>query len=250
MDFKGKKVIVTGGGQGIGEGICLNFAKFGADVAIFEINTETAEKVAKKITALGVKSLVVKTDITDQDNVKQSVQKVLDEFGTIDILVNNAGYVKPEPSNFVDETADYWDKIIDVCYKGTIYCTRAVLDTMIANKSGKICSIASDAGRVGQNGQAVYSGAKGGVIAFSKALAKEVARYKINVNCVCPGATRTPGFDNMPPDLQEKISKSYLFRRVAEPLDIANAVAFLCSEYSVYMTGQPLSVSSGYTMIG
>jgi 2-hydroxycyclohexanecarboxyl-CoA dehydrogenase len=249
MDFKGKSVIVTGGGQGIGEGICDNFAKFGADVAIFDLNMETAGAVSNKLKEKGVKSIAVKTDVTDLENVNQSVQTVIKEFGTVDILVNNAGYVMPEQSWFKDETPDYWDKVIDVCYKGTIYCSKAVLDTMIEKKSGKICSIASDAARVGQRGQAVYSGAKGGVIAFSKALAQEVAFYKINVNCVCPGATRTPGMDTMPKEMQEKIAKSYLFRRVAEPLDIANAVCFLCSEYSVYMTGQTLSVSSGYTMI-
>ena len=249
MDFKGKSVIVTGGGQGIGEGICENFAKFGADVAIFDLNMETAGAVSNKLKEKGVKSIAVKTDVTDLENVNQSVQTVIKEFGTVDILVNNAGYVMPEQSWFKDEKADYWDKVIDVCYKGVIYCSKAVLDTMIEKKSGKICSIASDAARVGQRGQAVYSGAKGGVIAFSKALAQEVAFYKINVNCVCPGATRTPGMDTMPKEMQEKIAKSYLFRRVAEPLDIANAVCFLCSEYSVYMTGQTLSVSSGYTMI-
>lgn len=249
MDFKGKVAIVTGGGQGIGEGICKNFAKFGANVAIFDVNTTTAEAVSKNLKGMGVKSIVVKTDVTNQENVNQSVQTVIKEFGTVDILVNNAGYVKPEQSWFKDETADYWDKVIDVCYKGTMYCSKAVLDTMMGKKYGKICSIASDAARVGQRGQAVYSGAKGAVIAFSKALAQEVAYYKINVNCVCPGATRTPGMDTMPKEMQEKIAKSYLFKRVAEPLDIANAVCFLCSEYSVYMTGQTLSVSSGYTMI-
>ncbi|MBN2062992.1 MAG: SDR family oxidoreductase [Deltaproteobacteria bacterium] len=249
MDFKGKVAIVTGGGQGIGEGICLNFAKFGADVAIFDTNLETSEAVAKKLKDMGVKSFAIKTDVTNQDNVNQSVQSVIKEFGTVDILVNNAGYVMPAQSWFKDEKADYWDKVIDVCYKGTIYCSKAVLDTMMEKKYGKICSIASDAARVGQRGQAVYSGAKGAVIAFSKALAQEVAYYKINVNCVCPGATRTPGMDTMPKEMQEKIAKSYLFKRVAEPLDIANAVCFLCSEYSVYMTGQTLSVSSGYTMI-
>lgn len=249
MDFSGKTVIVTGGGQGIGEGICENFAKFGADVVIFDVNMDTAEAVANKLKEKGVKSIAVKTDVTDQENVNQSVQSVIKEFGTVDVLVNNAGYVMPEQSWFKDETADYWDKVIDVCFKGTIYCSKAVLDTMIEKKSGKICSIASDAARVGQRGQAVYSGAKGAVIAFSKALAQEVAFYKINVNCVCPGATRTPGMDSMPKEMQEKIAKSYLFRRVAEPLDIANAVCFLCAEYSEYMTGQTLSVSSGYTMI-
>ena len=121
---------------------------------------------------------------------------------------------------------------------------------MIEEKSGKIVSLASDAGRVGQQGQAVYSGAKGAVIAFSKALAKEIARYNINVNCVAPGATNTPAFQEMPEEMRQKIANSYLFKRVAETQDIANAVSFLSSENSCYMTGQVLSVSSGYTMIG
>ncbi len=250
MDFKGKVTIVTGAGHGIGEGICDNFAKFGSDIAIFEINMDGANRVAKKLQEKGVKAIAIETDITNQDHVNDSVKKVVDEFGTVDILVNNAGYVIPNQSWFIDEKADYWDKVINVCLKGTIYCSKAVLDYMIPKKYGKICSIASDAGRVGQRGQAVYSGAKGGVIAFSKALAQEVAYHKINVNCVCPGAVRTDHMDEMPPEIVAKIAKSYLFKRVAEPLDIANAVCFLCSEYSSYMTGQPLSVSSGYTMIG
>jgi 2-hydroxycyclohexanecarboxyl-CoA dehydrogenase len=250
MDFKGKVTIVTGGGQGIGEGICDNFAKFGSDIAIFEINMDEANRVVKKLQDTGIKAIAVETDITDLSSVNDGVKKVVDELGTVDILVNNAGYVNPNQSWFIDEKPDYWDKVIDVCLKGTIYCSRAVLDIMIEKKYGKICSIASDAARVGQRGQAVYSGAKGGVIAFSKALAQEVAYHKINVNCVCPGATRTKNMDKMPKEIVEKIAKSYLFKRVAEPLDIANAVCFLCSEYASYMTGQPLSVSSGYTMIG
>ena len=249
MEFSGKVAIVTGAGQGIGERIALNFAERGADVAVIDLNLETAGTVAAKIKELGRKSTAVKTDVSVSAEAKKMVQQVLAELGTVDILVNNAGFVNAEPSYFIQEIEDYWDRIIDVCYKGVLYCTKAVLDTMIEKKSGKIVSIASDAGRVGQQGQAVYSGAKGAVIAFSKALAKEVARYKINVNCVAPGATNTPAFQLMPEEMRQKIGNSYLFKRVAETQDIANAVSFLSSEDSCYMTGQVLSVSSGYTMI-
>jgi 2-hydroxycyclohexanecarboxyl-CoA dehydrogenase len=249
MSFDGKVVIVTGGGQGIGKGIALNFARLGANVAIIELNMETAGAVVKEIQGMGRKAIAVHTDVADFNQTKIMAEQVIKELGGIDILVNNAGYVKPEQSLFIQEDVPYWQKIISVCYNGVIYCSRAVLDHMIEKKYGKIVSIASDAGRVGQQGQAVYSGAKGAVIAFSKALAREVARYNINVNCVAPGATWGPGMETMPKEMQEKIAKSYLFRRLAQPQDHANAVAFLASDESNYMTGQTLSVSSGYTMI-
>jgi 2-hydroxycyclohexanecarboxyl-CoA dehydrogenase len=175
--------------------------------------------------------------------------QVIKDLGKIDVLVNNAGYVKPEQSLFMQEDGPYWHKIVDICYFGVIFCTRSVLDHMVERQYGKIVSIASDAGRVGQRGQAVYSGSKGAVIAFSKGLAQEVARYKININCVSPGATWGPGMEKMPKEMQEKIAHSYLFRRLALPSDHANAVAFLASDESNYITGQTISVSSGYTMI-
>jgi 2-hydroxycyclohexanecarboxyl-CoA dehydrogenase len=248
MQFAGKVVIVTGGGQGIGKGIALHFAKLGANVAIAELNMETARAVVKEIQGMGRKAIATRTDVANFDEAHKMAEQVIKELGGIDILVNNAGYVKPEQSLFIQEDVPYWMKVISVCYHGVIFCSRAVLDHMIEKKYGKIVSIASDAGRVGQQGQAVYSGAKGAVIAFSKALAREVARYNINVNCVSPGATWGPGMETMPKEMQEKIAKSYLFRRLAQPQDHANAVAFLASDESNYMTGQTLSVSSGYTM--
>ena len=248
MTFEGKVVIVTGGGQGIGEGIALHFGKLGANVAIAELNMETGGKVAKEIQGMGRKAIVVKTDVANYDSAMNMAKQVINEMGGIDILVNNAGYVKPEQSLFMQEDTDYWQKVISVCYNGVIYCTRAVLEHMIEKKYGKIVSIASDAGRVGQQGQAVYAGSKGAVIAFSKSIAREVARHNINVNCVSPGATWGPGMETMPKEMQEKIAKSYLFRRLAQPEDHANAVAFLASDESNYLTGQTISVSSGYTM--
>ena len=248
-EFDGKVVIVTGAGQGIGEGIALNFAQLGANVAIPELNMEKAEAVVKKIQAMGRKAIAVKTDVANFEEAKNMAAEVIKKLGGIDILVNNAGYVKPAQSYFIQEDVEYWQKVISVCYNGVIYCSRAVLDHMIEKKYGKIVSISSDAGRVGQRGQAVYSGAKGAVMAFSKALAQEVARYNINVNCVSPGATWGPGMETMPKEMQEKIANSYLFRRLAYPQDHANAVAFLASDKSSYLTGQTISVSSGYTMI-
>jgi len=249
MEFNGKVAIVTGGAQGIGEGIALHLAKLGANVAIVDLNMETAGAVVKKIQGMGRKAIAVKTDVANFEDTKNMAKQVIDNLGGIDILVNDAGYVKPEQSLFIQEDVAYWQKVISICYNGVIYCSRAVLDHMMEKKYGKIVSIASDAGRVGQRGQAVYSGAKGGVIAFSKGLAQEVARYNINVNCVSPGATWGPGMEKMPKEMQEKIAHSYLFRRLAMPQDHANAVAFLASDESNYITGQTISVSSGYTMI-
>ena len=249
MDFSGKVAIVTGGAQGIGEGIALHLAKLGANIAIVDLNMETSAAVVKKIQDLGRKAIAVKTDVADFESTKNMAKQVIADLGGIDILVNDAGYVKPEQSWFIQEDAPYWQKVVNVCYFGVIFCSRACLDHMIAKKYGKIISIASDAGRVGQRGQAVYSGAKGAVIAFSKALAQEVARYNINVNTVSPGATWGPGMETMPKEMQEKIANSYLFRRLAQPADHANAVAFLASDASNYITGQTISVSSGYTMI-
>jgi 2-hydroxycyclohexanecarboxyl-CoA dehydrogenase len=250
MEFADKVVIVTGGGQGMGEKIAMTFAKEGASVVVLDLNLDTAKAVADQIKADGGKSLAIKTDVGKKAEVDAAIKQVLDTFGTVDILVNNAGFVYAKPSKFWQEDEEYWNKVIDCCYKGVMFCCNAVLPTMMEKKSGKIVSIASDAAKVGQSGQTVYSGAKGAVVAFSKGLAKEVARYGININCVSPGATRTPAFAQMTPEMQSKISDSYLFKRVAEPEDIANAVVFLASSKSSYMTGQNLSVSSGYTMIG
>ena len=249
MRLKDKVAIVTGGGQGIGEGIALRLAQEGANVVIADLNLETANSVADKIKALGRQALAIKTDVSNSASVNQMVKQVLSTLGTVDILVNNAGYVAPAMTPFMKETEDYWNKVIAVCLNGVIFCSRAVVDTMIEKKSGKIVNIASEAARVGQQGQAVYSGAKGGVVAFAKAIARELARYNINVNCVAPGATNTPAFAAAPAEMREAAAKIYPLRRVAEVEDIANAVTFLASDEASFITGQVLSVSGGYTMI-
>jgi 2-hydroxycyclohexanecarboxyl-CoA dehydrogenase len=247
MGFEGKVAIVTGAGQGIGRGIALKLAQRGANVAVADLNLDTATAVAKEIQALGRKSLAIKTDVASSPSVSQMVQQVLAGFGTIDILINNAGYVAPAMTPFIKETEDYWNKVISICYTGMVYCCKAVSDSMIAKKYGKIVSITSDAARVGQSGQAVYSGAKGAVAAFSKAISVELARYNINVNCVAPGATNTPAFAAAPAEMKEAAAKMYPLRRVAEIEDIANAVTFLASDEAAFITGQQLSVSGGYT---
>jgi len=249
MKLEGKVAIVTGAGQGIGKGIALKLAQEGADVVIADLNMETAEATAREIEGLGRKALAIKTDVSDSNQIKNMVDQTLAKFGTVDILVNNAAYVSGMPANFVDEKEEYWDKVLSVCLKGYILCSRAALDTMIARKSGRIVNIASDAGRVGQGGQTVYSAAKGGIIAFSKSLAKEVARHGINVNVVSPGATDTPNFQVMPDKMKEMIPKGIPLGRIAKPEDVANMVAFFCSNEADYITGQTMSVNGGFSMI-
>lgn len=250
MKTGSKVAIVTGAGQGIGKAIALRLVRDGANLAVVDINPETAEATAREIEGLGRRAIAIKTDVSNSEQVNKMVEQTVRDFGTVDILVNNAAFVAEVPQNFIDETEEYWDRVIAVCLKGVILCSRAVLDTMIEKQGGKIVNISSDAGRVGQPGQTVYAGTKGGIIAFTKSLAREVARHGINVNCVSPGATDTPAFQKNPEKVKEAVPKGIPLRRIAKPEDIAGAVAFLCSIDADYITGQVLSVSGGYTMIG
>jgi len=250
MRLKGKTIIVTGSGQGIGKGIALKLAKEGSSVVVADLNEENAQKVADEINSNGGKALAVKVDITSAEMVKNMILKTIDEFGEISGLVNNAGWDKVEP--FMESTEDTWDRVIAINIKGTISCCKAVLQEMIPNNYGKIINIASDAGRVGSSGEAVYSATKGGVIAFTKTLAREMARYKINVNCIAPGPTDTPLFEEISsynPKIAEGLKKAIPFRRLGKPEDLANAVAFMISDEAEYITGQTLSVSGGLTMV-
>ncbi len=249
MRFEGKVAIVTGSGQGTGEAIAKSFAREGATVIVADVNGETAKKVAEAIKAAKGKAVAMKMDVSQTKEVNEVVQSVIKQFGKIDILVNNAAYERIMP--FVQTTEELWDKIIAVDYKGIVVCTRAVLDGMIQAQSGKIVSISSDAGKVGSSGEAVYSGCKGAIIAFSKTIAREMARYKINVNVVCPGPTMTPATTRAlqeSPKLMEALTKAIPFRRIAEPEEIAAAVLFLASDDAKYITGQAISVSGGLTM--
>ena len=249
----GKRAVVTGGGRGIGRAIALTLARRGADVAVWDIDAETAADTARAATALGVRSRAYTVDVTSKATADGAAREVIDEVGGIDILVNNAGWDRFMP--FVEAPEEFWDRVIAINYKGVLNCTRSVLDHMIQRQRGTILSIASDAGRVGSSGEAVYAGTKGAVIAFSKTMARELARYGITVNTVCPGPTDTAFFapgEGMSREAMEalvdRIRRSIPFRRLAQPEEIAEAVAFLVSPAASYITGQTLSVSGGLTM--
>ena len=249
----GKRAVVTGGGRGIGRAVALTLARRGADVAVWDIDGETATDTADAVAALGVRGAAYTVDVTDKQAVDRTAGEVLRELGGIEILVNNAGWDRFLP--FVETDEAFWDRVIAINYKGVLNCTRAVLDHMIAERRGAILSIASDAGRVGSSGEAVYSGTKGAVIAFSKTMARELARYGICVNTVCPGPTDTAFFgagagmsEEAMRALVERIVRGIPFRRMARPEEIAEAVAFLVWPAASYITGQTLSVSGGLTM--
>ena len=260
LNLSGKTVIVTGGGSNIGRGIVLGFAREGSKVVIAEIDEAQGQKVAKEARALGGKAVTIKTDVTDVDSVAAMVKKTLDECGKIDILVNNAGWGMDRL--FIEKPRMEWEKEVNINFWGVINCTRAVLDHMVERKCGKIISISSDAGRMGEYREAVYSGCKGGVIAMSKSLARELGRYGINVNVVCPGLTIPEAVEHtgelsmwketgqlFTPELREKATKAYPLRRLGKPEDVANVVVFLASDAASFITGQTISASGGYTMI-
>ena len=244
MGLNGKIAIVTGAGQGIGRGIATKLAAEGATVVVTDINEDTAKETAATIGGVGIR-----TDVTSRESVQAMVEQVMRQFGRIDVLVNNAGWDKSGP--FVDSDPADWDRIIAINLYGVLHTSKAVLPIMAAQGAGSVVNLASDAGRVGSSGEAVYSAAKGGVIAFTKATAREMARHQVNANCVCPGPTDTAlfasvGGDN--PKLREALTKAIPFRRLAQPEDVANVVAFLASDEAAYVTGQTVSVSGGLTM--
>jgi len=246
----GEKVaIVTGSAQGIGKAIAQRLASEGATVIVADMIEDLARATSQEIESQGGKAIPVKMDITNSKEVRAAVEQVLKQCGKIDILVNNAGWDKIEP--FVQSTEETWDKVIAINYKGPVIVTRAVLDNMISNNYGRIVSIASDAGRVGSSGESVYSGCIGGIIAFSKTLAREVVRFNITVNCVSPGPTGTPAvlkFMETNPKMMEPLKSAIPMKRLARPEEIAAAVLFFTSDGAGYITGQVLSVSGGLTM--
>lgn len=250
--LKGKTALITGGAQGIGKGISSILAAQGAQVAIGDIDLQIAEATATAINAAGGKVMAAQCDVTDLESVQRAVAAIKERFGPIDILVNNAGWDRMIP--FVKTTPDFWNKVIDVNYKGVLNCVYAVIQDMIDANGGKIINIGSDAARVGSMGEAVYAGAKGAVISFSKSLAREVARNQITVNVVCPGPTGTPMTEQMQAEsdfakkVLSKMDKIIPLNRMGTPEDIASAVAFLASDEAGFITGQTLSVSGGLTM--
>ncbi|WTP62686.1 3-oxoacyl-ACP reductase FabG [Streptomyces phaeochromogenes] len=251
MSVRDKVALVTGAGRGIGEAIADRLAAQGASVAVCDLDQEAAVKVAAGLAERhSVHATGVGVDISDSVAVRSAVERVNAELGPVDILVNNAAV--DVIGRFVDSTEETWDRIIAVNLRGTLTMTRAVLDSMTERGGGRIVLIASDAGRVGSSGEVVYSATKGGVIAFGKALAREVARHGITVNSVCPGPTDTALLGQVAEYSQKMYDatvRAIPLRRVARPTEIAGVVAFLASDDAAYMTGQTLSVSGGLTMV-
>jgi 2-hydroxycyclohexanecarboxyl-CoA dehydrogenase len=251
MTLTGRVAFVTGGASGIGRAIVLALARAGARVTVADLNVDGARAVTKEVESAGGAALAQPLDITDVAAVDAAIDATAARGGGLHILVNCAGWDKPMP--FVDTTPEFWDKILAINLKGPMACTRAALRHMIKQESGKIISIASDAGRVGSSGEAVYSAAKGGIIALTKTIAREVARHRVNVNCICPGPSDTPLFQNefvaQSPKLAESLKRVIPWGRLGLPDDVAPAVVFLASDEAGFITGQTLSVSGGLTMV-
>ena len=235
--------LVTGGARGIGRAVAEALAREGCVVAVGDLRD--AEPV-------GEGGLAVPLDVTDSASVERGVDDVTGALGPIDVLVNNAGWDEFRP--FLETEEEFWDRVIDVNFKGCLRLTRAVVPGMVERGHGRVVNVASDAGRVGSSLEAVYSGAKGGVIAFTKTLAREVARRGVTANAVCPGPTETPmleemtGADEQGAKAIEAMKRAVPMKRLGTPREVAAAVAFLCSEEASFITGQTLSVSGGLTM--
>lgn len=249
--LNGRAALVTGAAQGIGRAIAMRLAQEGAKVAVADIQDDVAGRTAGEIKAAGGVACAVRLDVTSLDSAIGAVAAAEREIGPLGILVNNAGWDKLEP--FVESTPETWDRVIAINYRGVLNCCKAVIPGMQARGGGKIVSIASDAGRVGSSGEAVYSGCKAAIIAFSKTIARELARNNINVNVVCPGPTETAllrGVMDKQPKVLEAMKRGIPMRRLGKPEDLAGAVAFFASADADYATGQVVSISGGLTMAG
>ena len=262
LNLAGKTVIVTGAGSNIGRAIALAFARERSNVVVAEIDEGQGAKTAAEATGLGATAIAVSTDVTRWESVQAMVRAVEERFGRVDVLVNNVGWTRD--ALFVEKTRDEWEREVQINLWGMINCTRAVLDGMIARKGGAIVSMGSDAGRMGEFREGVYGACKAGVIALSKSIAREVGKFGIRLNVVCPGMTMPRSDDDIgelsmwnaqenrawrTPEMQARIAKAYPLRRVATPDDVTGAVVFLASDAASFITGQTVSVSGGYTMM-
>lgn len=247
MDFEGRTAVVTGAASGIGRAVAVALAQAGATVAAADRNLDGARETAASLADANVTAHWV--DLVDPASILALRDEVVDAHGVPDVLINAAGWDLVEP--FMDNTDDFFSEVVAINYLGPVRISHAFLEPILAARAGaKIVNLASDAGRVGSTGETVYSGARGGVIAFTKSLARELARHSINVNCVCPGPTDTPLFATLPERIREGLVRAIPFRRLATPEEIADAVLFFASGRADFVTGQVLSVSGGLTMAG
>lgn len=252
--LKGKVVVITGGGGGIGTATCLRFAAEGARVVVCDINLAAAEAVVAQIAAQGGEALALAVDLTDFAATGAAVEQIEAGFGAIDVLVNNVGWDLFVP--FLKSEPSFWSKIIDINLRGVLNITHPVVTRMQARKSGRVVSIGSDAGRVGSSGEAVYAACKAGVIAFSKTMAREHARAGLTFNVVCPGVTETAMLESFmdasgnKEKLRDAFTKAVPMGRMGRPDDLPGAILFFASDDAGFVTGQVISVSGGLTMHG
>ncbi len=252
--MKGKVAVVTGGSRGIGFALASRLLGDGVHVAIADIRGDAMDRLRLVGQKAGARFLFLRTDVADFSQVREAGRKVLEQLGPPDIWVNNAGWDRINA--FLSTASADWEKVVAINLMGVIHGTRVALESMVGRKErGAIVNVGSDAGRVGSSGEAVYSAAKGAVIAFTKAIAREVAQHGIRVNCVCPGPTETPLLaENFGTEDGEKvieaIKRGIPFRRLGKPEEIAAAIRFLASDEASYITGQVLSVNGGLNMVG
>ncbi|WP_147258371.1 SDR family NAD(P)-dependent oxidoreductase [Pseudonocardia hierapolitana] len=246
MELGNKVAVVTGAASGIGRATAVAMAAAGATVAAAD---RDADGLAATVRTIGTGATAHRVDLADKQAILALRDEVLAAHGLPDVIVNAAGFDRAEP--FMDNDDALWEQLAAVNFLGPVRLTRAFLEPILAAQHPvKIVNIASDAGRVGSLGETVYAGTKGGLIAFTKSLAREMARYQINVNCVCPGPTDTPLFATLPEKVREGLIRAIPFRRLATPDEVADAVLFFASGHSNFVTGQVLSVSGGLTMAG
>lgn len=247
-----RTAFVTGGGSGIGREICKALAQQGRQVAVADINLVGAEETVAAISDAGGRAIAVEVDVTSGDSVQQAVIQTVDELGAVEILVNCAGWDELKP--FLDTDEDFWDRVIEINFKGTLRTVHACLPAMIEGGWGRIVNISSDAARVGSSLEAVYSGAKGAIISFTKTMARETARKGVTVNVVCPGPTDTALLDGIvaASDDGEKVigamARAVPMKRIGQPAEVASGVVYFASDEAGFATGQTLSVSGGLTM--
>jgi 2-hydroxycyclohexanecarboxyl-CoA dehydrogenase len=248
MKLENRTAVITGAASGIGRATAQAFADAGARVVLADIDEAKGERAAAELRAAGRDADFVRVDMTDAASVEAFAQQVLARFGAPDVVVNGAGWGTTHP--FWQGTPELWDKIVALNFVGPMQLVKALLPAMMERGSGRIVNVSSDAGRVGSLGETVYSGAKGGLIAFTKSLAREAARHGITANCVCPGPTDTPLMAAVPDKVKEGLTKAIPFRRLGKPEEVADAILFFASDRASYVTGQVLSVSGGLTMAG
>ena len=246
FELNSKCVVVTGAARGLGQAIAIKFAQAGANIALCDLQEDWLSETLEKVKSLGSRAETYGINVADVENVTEGIKAIESDFGQIDVLVNNAGITKDGLLMRMSE--EDWDAVLDVNLKGVFLCTKAVMRGMMKQRSGTIVNIASVIGLMGNAGQANYAASKGGVISFTKTVAKELASRNVRCNAVAPGFIRTAMTDLLEEDVQTKMKELIPLSRFGEPDDVANVVLFLASDASSYVTGQVLSTCGGMVM--